>query len=57
MKLTEKLFKVWTDDIYILPTIRIYIDSPIYRNHNISIEFHWIVFHTLLLFEERRYAG
>ena len=51
MKLTRKDFCVWKNDIYIIPTFRIFVNNQIYITRNISIEFHWIVFHARLLFE------
>ena len=52
MKLTRKDFCVFKNDICIIPTFRIFIDNQIYQNHNFSIEFHWLVFHARLLFEQ-----
>ena len=52
MKLIRKDFYVWKKDIYIIPTFRIFIDNLMYQNHNFSIEFHWLVFHVRLLFEQ-----
>ena len=52
MKLTRKDFCVWKNDICIIPTFRTLIDNQIYQNHNFSIEFHWLVFHARLLFEQ-----
>ena len=52
MKLTRKDFRVWEDDIYIIPTFRIFINNQMYLNRNFSIEFHWLVFHIRLLFTQ-----
>lgn len=49
MKLTRKYFCIWKNDIYIIPTFRIFINDQIYQNRNFSIEFHWLVFHARLL--------
>ena len=53
-KLDRKDFQVYTNDIYILPTIRVYLDNLIYLDRNFSIEFHWLVFHGRLLFMKNR---
>jgi hypothetical protein len=52
MKLTRKDFSVWNNDIYIIPTFRVFINNRIYVSRNFSIEFHWLVFHARLLFEQ-----
>ena len=51
MKLARKDFYILENDIYILPTFRVYINNILYSYKNFSIEFHWIIFHTRLLFE------
>lgn len=52
MKLTRKNFCIWKNDIYIIPTFRISTNNQVYTNRNFSIEFHWLVFHARLLFEQ-----
>lgn len=52
MKITRKDFCIWKNDIYIIPTFRIFMNNQIYVSRNFSIEFHWLVFHTRLLFEQ-----
>ncbi len=49
MKLKRKDFEIWKNDIYIIPTFRMFINNMIYTNRNFSIEFHWLVFHARLL--------
>ena len=51
-KLHSKDFEVWKHDLYILPTIRIFVDNRIYLDRNFSIEFHFLMFHARLLFVE-----
>lgn len=43
-------FKIYKHDIYLLPTIRVYLDDMVYMNQNFSIELHFLVFHARLLF-------
>lgn len=50
MKLNRKDFQVWKDHIYILPSIEVVINDMIYTQKNVSITFHWLVFHARLLF-------
>ena len=52
MKLKRKDFEIWKNDIYIIPTFRMFINNMIYTNRNFSIEFHWLVFHARLLWVE-----
>lgn len=52
MKLTRKDFCIYKNDIYIIPTFRLFINNQIYISRNFSIEFHWLVFHARLLFEQ-----
>ena len=49
-KLARKVFQIYKNDIYILPTFRLYLDNHMYVDKNFSIEFHFIVFHIRLLF-------
>ncbi len=49
-KLGRADFAIYKNDLYILPTIRIFINDMIYVDKNFSIEFHFLVFHGRLLF-------
>ena len=49
MKLYRRDFKVYKDWIFILPTITVSLNDPQYRPKNISIEFHFLIFHARLL--------
>ena len=46
-------FDIWKNEIFILPTICILINQPMYALRNLSVEFHWIVFHVRALWLER----
>jgi len=50
-------FNVWANEIFILPTIRIVRNHPIYSLRNLSIEFHWIVFHARVMWMEKEDGG
>lgn len=49
-KLYIKNYKIYKDDIYLLPTIRLYLNDPLYTNENFSVEFHFLGFHVRLFF-------
>lgn len=49
-KLFRKDFEIWKDDISLLPNIRLYLNDPYIIVKNWSIEFHFLVFHSRLLF-------
>lgn len=49
-KLYRKNFEIYKDNIYLLPTIRLYLNDMFYMNENFSVEFHFLVFHGRLLF-------
>ena len=49
-RLDRKDFEIYNNDFYLFPTIRIFIDNLIYAHRNFSIEFHFLVFHSRLLF-------
>ena len=49
-KLKRKNFEIWKHDIYLIPTFRIMIDNMVYTEKNFSIEFHFLIFHSRLLF-------
>ncbi len=54
MKMYRKDFCVWKNEIYIIPTFKMIVNNPIYTNRNISIEFHWLIFHARVLWMEER---
>ena len=49
-KLYRKDIHMCKNDIYILPSIRLFINNRMYVDKNFSVEFHFIVFHIRLLF-------
>ena len=51
-KLHSKDFEIWKQDLYILPTVRVFIDNRMYLDRNFSIEFHFLMLHARLLFME-----
>ncbi len=54
MKLYRKDFKIYKEWITLIPTVEIHIDDMIYVDRNISISFHWLVFHARLLWLKER---
>lgn len=54
MKLHRKDFKIYKDWITLIPTVEIQIDSLFYVDRNISISFHWLIFHARLLWLKER---
>lgn len=42
-------------DIYLLPTVRVYVNDLVYLHKNFSIEFHFLIFHGRLLFMKKKY--
>lgn len=52
-------FKVWTTQIFIIPTIEVVIDNMMYSGHNVAICFHWLCFHARLFWidEDGGYRG
>lgn len=42
-------------DIYFLPTIKMYFNDRVYMNENFSIEFHFLFFNGRLLFMKKEY--
>jgi len=40
------------NQIYIIPTITLIINTPLYIKRNFSIEFHWLIFNARLLWME-----
>ena len=53
-ELYRKDFKIYRDDIHLLPTIRIAINNPMYVQNNFSVEFYFLTFHSRLLFMQER---
>ena len=51
MNLTRKDFRIYKKTCYLLPTVIIYVNEPIFMYNNFSIEFHWLIFHGRLLYE------
>jgi len=49
-RLERKDFCIFKNEIVIIPTIRIFIDNMVYKEKNFSIEFHFLIIHTGLLF-------
>ena len=49
-KLYRNDFEFYRNDIYILPSFRVYVNNMIYARKNFSIEFHFLIFHARLLF-------
>lgn len=49
-RLERKDFCIFKNEIMIIPTIRIFIDNMVYKEKNFSIEFHFLIIHTRLLF-------
>lgn len=48
-------FEIYENDIYLLPTVRVYINDMMYIQQNFLIEFHFLIFHGRLLFMKKRY--
>lgn len=48
-------FEIYENDIYLLPTVRVYINDMMYIQPNFSIEFHFLIFHGRLFFVKKRY--
>lgn len=49
MKLKIKQFKIYTNWIFLLPTIQIDLNSAQYMEPNFAICFHFLIFHARLL--------
>lgn len=49
MKLIRKNFRVYKDYIFLLPTIALDFNDPIYAQISLAIEFRWLVFHARLV--------
>ena len=49
MKPYRKQFVIWKNSIDILPSLIIRWNEPEYIHKTFSIEFHWLIFHTRLL--------
>lgn len=48
-KLFRREFQTWKNEINLLPTIKVVINNMIYYEKNFSIEFHFLIFHSRLL--------
>lgn len=44
----------WRGEIYIIPTIRVVKDHPVYARGNFSVELHFLCFHIRWQWMERR---
>ena len=40
-------FEIFNNDIFLLPTVRVYINDMMYIQPHFSIEFHFLIFHKL----------
>lgn len=49
MRLYRKDFYIFKDFIFILPTIILTFNVPIYIERNFAIEFRWLVFHARIM--------
>lgn len=49
-RLYRKDFQIWKNDIFLLPTFRLIVNDMGYVRENLSISFHWLIFHGRLLF-------
>ena len=49
--LYRKYVEIYYDDIFLLPTIRIVKDNLMYSRQNISIQFHFLMFHFGMLWK------
>lgn len=49
-RLERKDFRIFKNQIAIIPTIWIAIDNMVYKEKNFSIEFHFLIIHAGLLF-------
>ena len=43
-------FQIWKNVIYVIPTVKITINDFIYGKKNVSIEIHFLIFHSRILF-------
>ena len=51
----RKDFDVWKTDIYLLPTVRLFLNNEIYWDKNFTIEFHFLVFHLKIMWKKGWY--
>ena len=54
-KLDKMDFEIYENDIFLLPTVRVYINDMMYIQSNFSIEFHFLIFHARFLFIKEEY--
>lgn len=52
-RLKRKDFCIFKNEIAVIPTIWIAIDNMVYTGKNFSIEFHFLIVHTGLLFVKK----
>ena len=52
MKIYKHEAVICKNQIYIIPTLILVWDKPMYTKRNFSIEFHWLVFNARLLWLE-----
>lgn len=52
MKLYKVDREIWSNNIYLLPTVQIKTRNPVYMVKNLAIELHFMAFHIRLLFLE-----
>ena len=45
MKFEKFNYEIWKDWIYLLPSIEVRIDDPIYYNYTFAVCVHFLVFH------------
>ena len=57
LKLFSAEFEIWTNEIYLLPTIRLMCNNHIYCRKNLEICFHFMCFNARLFFVEREAEG
>lgn len=53
LKLFSARFEIWTNEIYLLPTIRILYNNPQYHRKTLEIFFHFLCFNIRLFLVER----
>ena len=51
-KVYKKDIEIWKDDFFLLPTIRIAKNNLSYFEDNVSIEYHFLVFHARVVWKK-----
>ena len=54
MKLYKVDREVWSNNLYLLPTVQIKTRTPVYTCKNLAIELHFLIFHVRFLFLEEK---